>query len=129
MWESRWLTSKPHRMARSTWARQLPADLVEVGVVPHVVDRAREAAVAVEQRRRVGDRAPAVAVVLGVEGEVHADVLAPVAGGGLAAHGHGTISVALVAERRAQGLVDPDVGGVARAEVVAVDDQQAVVGP
>ena len=36
----------------------LAPDLVEVGVVPGVLDRAREAAVAVEQARRVGDRAP-----------------------------------------------------------------------
>ena len=63
---------------------QLAAGLVEVGVVPQVVDRAGEAAVAVEQRRGVGDGAPAVAVVLGVEREVHADVLAAVLGGGLA---------------------------------------------
>ena len=76
-------------MARSIWARQLAAHLVEVGVVPDVVDRAGEAAVAVEQRGRVGDRAPAVEVPLGVEREVHADVLAPVPGGGLARPGAG----------------------------------------
>ena len=62
----------------------LAAHLVEVGVVPEVVDGAGEAAVAVEQRRRVGERAPAVQLVLGVEREVHADVLAAVAGGRLA---------------------------------------------
>ena len=33
---------------------ELAAHLVEVGVVPHVVDRAGEAAVAVEQRRARG---------------------------------------------------------------------------
>ena len=75
----------------------LAADLVEVGVVPGVLDRAGEAAVAVEQARRVGDRAPAVGVELGVEGEVHADVFAPVAGGGVAGPGHGTMSDALEA--------------------------------
>ena len=42
----------------------LLAHLVEVGVVPRVLDRAREAAVAVEQARRVGDRAPAVGLPL-----------------------------------------------------------------
>ena len=36
----------------------LAPDLVEVGVVPGVLDRAGEAAVAVEQARRVGDAAP-----------------------------------------------------------------------
>ena len=79
MCESRWLTSKPQQDGPLDLGPALPADLVEVGVVPDVVDRAGEAAVAVEQRRRVGDRTPAVALVLGVEREVHADVLAPVA--------------------------------------------------
>ncbi|HEX7166677.1 MAG TPA: ChbG/HpnK family deacetylase, partial [Acidimicrobiales bacterium] len=67
----------------------LAADLVEVGVVPEVGGRAGEAAVAVEQRGGLGDGAPAVEVVLGVEGEVHADVLAAVAGGGVARPGAG----------------------------------------
>src|SRR5690606_22294645 len=62
----------------------LAPDLVEVGVVPNVVDGAGEPAVAVEQRRSRGDRAPAVAVVLGVEGEVDPDVLTPVLRGRLA---------------------------------------------
>src|SRR3546814_4737954 len=59
---------------------QLASRLVEVGVVPQVAERAGEAAVTVEQRRSVGDRAPPVGVVLGVEGEVDPDVFAPVAG-------------------------------------------------
>ena len=59
----------------------LPADLVEIGVVPDVGHRPGEAAVAVEQRRGVGDGAPPVEVVLGVHREVDADVLAPVRGG------------------------------------------------
>ena len=88
----------------------LAAHLVEVGVLPEVVDGAREAAVAVEQRRRVGDRSPAVQLVLGVEREVHADVLAPVLRRRLAGprgRHH---------ERRARGdavaqrVVHPDVG-------------------
>ena len=62
----------------------LAAHLVEVGVVPGVLDRAGEAAVAVEQARRVGDRTPAVGLPLGVEREVHADVLAAVLRGGVA---------------------------------------------
>ena len=40
----------------------LAPHLVEVGVVPDVFDRAGEPAVAVEQARRVGDRAPPVGV-------------------------------------------------------------------
>ena len=55
----------PHASARSIWARQLAPHLVGVGVLPQVVDRAREAAVAAKQRRGVGDRPPAVVVVLG----------------------------------------------------------------
>ena len=45
----------------------LAADLVEVGVVPDVLDRAGEPAVAAEERRRVGDGTPPVELVLGVD--------------------------------------------------------------
>ena len=106
----------------------LPADLVEVGVVPHVDVGAGEAAVAVEQRRGLGDRPPAVQVVLGVEGEVHADVLAPVVAGGLAGprardheRGAGGDAVCAGPRRRRRWRRG-------RAEVVAVDDEQAGVG-
>ena len=103
----------------------LAADLVEVGVVPGVLDRAGEAAVAVEEARRVGDRPPAVGVELGVEREVHADVLAPVAGGGVAGprarhHQRGARGQAV-----AQRVVGGDVARVGEAEVVARDDQRA----
>ena len=106
----------------------LAPHLVEVGVVPRVLDGAGEPAVAVEQARRVGDRSPAVGVELGVEREVHADVVAPVAGGGVAgprARHH---------QRRARGqpvtqrVVGGHVAGVGEAEVVARDDQQLGVG-
>ena len=83
-WESRWLTSKPQRMARSIWARHSRRTSSRSAWSHRSSTGAGEAAVAVEQGRGVGDRAPAVEVVLGVEGEVHADVLAPVAGGRLA---------------------------------------------
>ena len=62
----------------------LAPDLLLVGVLPQVVDAAGEAAVPVDQRRRVGDRPPPVELVLGVEGEVDAEVLAPLLGGGVA---------------------------------------------
>ena len=106
----------------------LAPHLVEVGVVPHVVDRAREAAVAVEEGRRMRDRAPAVEVVLRVQREVHADVLAPIARRRLA--GPRARHHQRRARRRpvAQRLVDAHVGGVAGAEVVAVQDDQARVG-
>ena len=45
----------------------LAADLVEVGVVPDVLDRPGEPAVPAQERRRVGDGAPAVQLVLGVD--------------------------------------------------------------
>ena len=108
---------------------ELPAYLVQVGVVPHIGDRAGEAAIAVEQGGSVGDRAPSVRVVLGVEGEVHPDVLASVAGGRVACprtrhHERGAGGDAV-----AKGGIDAHVGGMAGPEVVAVDDQQAIVRP
>ena len=106
----------------------LPAHLVEVGVIPCVFDGARESAVSVEQARRRGDGPPAVGVVLGVEGEVHPDVLAAiercrVAGPGARHH-----------QRRAgrhpdpQRLVDRDVARRGEAEVVARDEDEHGVG-
>ena len=53
----------------------LAQHLGRVGVLPQVVERSGEAAFARQQRWGVGDGAPAVALVLGVEGEVHADVV------------------------------------------------------
>ena len=106
----------------------LAPHLLQVGVLPGVLDRAREAAVAVEQARCMGERPPAVGVELGVEGEVHADVLTPVAGGGIArprARDHqGRARRQTVAQR----VVGGDVAGVGQAEVVARDDQQLGVG-
>ena len=103
-------------------------DLVEVGVVPDVLDRAREPAVAVEEARRVRDRTPAVRLPFGVQGEMYADVLAPVHRGGVPrprTRHH---------ERRARGqpvaqrFVDRDVCRARRPEIVAVDDHQLGVG-
>ena len=107
----------------------LAPDLVEIRVLPEVVDAPREPALAVEERGSVGDGSPAVQLVLGVERQVHPDVLAAVLGGGFArprGRDH---------ERRTRGhslaerVVDADVGGMARAEIVAADDQDAVVRP
>ena len=91
----------------------LLAHLVEVGVVPHVLDRAREPAVAVEQARRVGDRAPAVGLPLGVQREVHADVLAAVHRGGVARPRARHHQRRAGREAVAQRLVDRDVGRAA----------------
>ena len=90
----------------------LPAYLVEVGVVPKVGCRPREAAVTVEQRRRLGDRSPAIQVVLGIEREAHADVFSPVLSRGTACprrrHHQGRGRGGPFAQR----LVDGDVPGV-----------------
>ena len=65
----------------------LPAHLVEVGVVPDVGHGPGEAAVPVEQGGGLGDRSPPVEVVLGVEGQLDPDVLAPEPRGRLAGPG------------------------------------------
>ena len=89
-----------HASARSTWARSSRSTSAVVGVLPQVFEGAGEPALAGLQRRGVGDRAPAVAAVLGVEGEVDADVVV----GGAPGRRHGTptapgtISEAQVAE-------------------------------
>ena len=106
----------------------LPADLVEICVVPRVLDRAGEAAIAVEQARRLGDRSPPVRLPLRVQGEVHADVLAPVLGGGVTRPGARHHQRGARRDAVAQRVVYGDVGRTRRAEVVAVDDEQLGVG-
>ena len=93
-------------------------------MVPDVLHRAREPAVATQERRCVGDRSPAVQLVLGVDREVDADVLAPVAAARLAGPGAGHHERGAGDRPRGQALEDPDVGRMARAEVVGVDDDQ-----
>jgi hypothetical protein len=65
----------------------LLAHFVEITVVPGVLDGAREPPVAVEEAGGAGDRPPPVALPLGVQREVHADVLAAVLGGRVARPG------------------------------------------
>jgi hypothetical protein len=105
-----------------------PPDLVEIGVVPDVGHRPGKAAVTVEKRRGLGDRTPPVEVVLGVHGELDAHVLAPVAGRRPPGPGTGHHEAGARGQPVAQGLVDTDVGGVAEAEIVAVEDQELGVG-
>ena len=129
MWESRWVTSKPHRIARSTWARSSRrtssrsawshTSAIVRGKPPSPPSK----------RRRHGDRTPAVQLPLGVQRQVHADVLAAVLRRGLAGpragHHQRRRGGHAVAQRRVHALV----GRVAHAQVVAVDDQQpGVVG-
>ncbi len=47
----------------------LPSDLVDVGVLTQIGRGTGKSPVAVEQRRRIGDRAPPIQVVLGQEGQ------------------------------------------------------------
>ena len=124
MWASRWLTSKPHRMARSIWARHSRRTSSRSAWSQTSSHRAREPPVAVEERGGVGDRSPAVEVELGVDREVHPDVVAPVAGGGAPRPWTGDHQAGAGGQPVAQGLVHAHVGGVAEAEVVAVEDQE-----
>ncbi len=106
----------------------LASHLVEIGVVPRVFDRPREASIAVEEAGRVRDRSPSVGVELGIEREVHADVFAAVAAGRItgprARHHQRRARRQPVPER----VVGGHVAGVGEAEVVAGDDQQLGVG-
>jgi len=52
--------------------------LVEVGMLPDVLNGPGEAPFAVEQRRGVRDRSPAIELVFRVQREVDADVLAAI---------------------------------------------------
>ncbi len=106
----------------------LPPHLVEVGVVPDVGDRPGEAAVAVEQRRGLGDRPPPVEVVLGVEGEADPDVVAPEPRRRLACPRGRDEEGGAGGQAVAEGVVDAGGGRVAEAEVGAVEDQEAGVG-
>ena len=128
MWLSRWLTSKPQKIARSIWARH-SLRTSSRSAWSQTSSTVREAAVAVEQARRVGDRAPPVVLPLGVQREVHADVLAPVLGRARhAPTGTGTISVALVATPLRSASYTATLAERDGAEVVAVDDQQLGAG-
>ncbi|MDD9369277.1 MAG: FAD-dependent oxidoreductase [Acidimicrobiales bacterium] len=104
---------------------ELASGLVEVGVVPQVGHRAGEAAVAVEERGGMRDRPPPVQVVLGVEGERHAHVLAPVARRGLARPRAGDHQGSAGGHPVAERFVDAHVGSVARAQAVTGHDEQA----
>ena len=74
------------------------------------------------------DRAPAVELVLRVEREVDADVLAPVARRGFAGPGAGDHERRAGHGSRRQTLEHADVGRMARPEIVRVDDDQLGVG-
>ena len=124
MWASRWLTSKPQRMARSIWARHSRRTSSRSAWSQTSSMRAGEPAVAAQQRRCVGDGSPAVQLVLGVDGEVDADVLAAVAAARLPGPRAGHHERGAGDRPGGQAFEDADVGGVARAEVVGVDDDQ-----
>ena len=102
----------------------LPSDLIGVGVFPGVDVGAGKAAVAVEQAGCVGDRTPAIEVVLGGDGQGDTDVLAPVPTGGISGPGARHHQRRAGGHSVAQRLVRAEVGGVRQPEVVAVDDEQ-----
>jgi hypothetical protein len=104
---------------------QLATHLGQVGVLPQVVERAWEAPFARLQRWCVGDRTPAVRGVLGVEGEVDTDVVVGlVLEGGMAGPRCRDHQRRAGGDAVAQRFVHADVGRVARAEVVARDDDE-----
>ena len=106
----------------------LPAHLVEISVLPEVGCRPREAAIAVEQGRRVGDRPPAVQIVLGVERETNADVLSPVLCRSVSRPGCRDHERRRRGRRVAERLVDRDVPGMEHPELCAAQHEHAVVG-
>ena len=78
---------------------ELAVHLVGVGVFPQVVDVAWEAALAREERRRMRDRSPPIRGMLGVERQVHTDVVArPYIRAACWAQGAGTMIDAQVAD-------------------------------
>ncbi|MEJ7722004.1 MAG: hypothetical protein WKF58_16950 [Ilumatobacteraceae bacterium] len=98
--------------------------LLAVCVLPQIGDATGEATFARQQRRRLGDRSPAVILVLGVEREVHAEVVAVVHPGGVVRPWCGHHQRGAGGDSVAQRGVDADVGGVAGAQIVARDDDQ-----
>ena len=89
---------EPHRIGPLNLGPALAADLVEVGMVPDVLNHAGIPPSAPEEQPHVRVMGtPPVQLVFGVQREVRPDVLAAVAATRPSrAHGPGTISVALV---------------------------------
>ena len=106
----------------------LAAHLVEVGVVPDVGDRPGEPAVAVEEGGGLGDRAPAVQVVLGVQRQAHADVVTPEPRCRLACPGRRHEQRRGGGEPVPERVVHAGRRRVAEAQVGTVEDEEAVIG-
>ena len=121
--------SKPHRTARSTWARHSRRTSSMSAWSQRSETVRGKPAVSVQQRGGLGDRSPAVEVVLGVEGEPDPDVIAPEPRRRLARPGCGDDERGAGADPVAERVVDADGRRVAEAEIGAVEDQQLGVGP
>ena len=106
----------------------LPADLVQVGVVPQVLDRPGEAPVAVEEAGSAGEGPPAEPVELGVEGEMHAQVLAPVQLGRVPGPGPGHDHGAGGGRALPDGPIPARGRGVGGADPVGADDHELGAG-
>ena len=111
MWREVCDVDAPHDGALDLCAA-LAVHLLGVGVLPEVVDVGGEPARSGEQRRCLCERAPAVQAVLGVEREVHTDVVTAV-------HRHCVLCPRCRDHQRcarcgsvAQCAVHTDVGGV-----------------
>ena len=128
MWASRWLMSKPHSTARSTWARHSRRTSSRSAWSQTSVTVRGKPPSPSRRDGRLGDRAPAVEVVLGVEGQADADVVAPEPRRGLAGPGGRHQQRGRRGDAVAQGVVDAGRGRVAEAEVGTVEDQEAGIG-
>jgi hypothetical protein len=67
--------------------------------------------------------------MFGIDGQVYSDVLTPVSGRRPPGPRAGHHEAGAGGQTVPQGLIDTDVGGVAEAEIVAVEDQELGVGP
>ena len=98
-----------------------------IGVFPKIVDRAGESGLATQERWGVRDGAESVRGVFAVEREMNANVVGdPVAQRGVAGPRCWHHQRCARCDTTTQGEIDALVGGVARAEIVARDDGQAI---
>ncbi len=99
---------------------QFATDLIEVGVLPQIGRVSRKPSLAREQRWSVGDWTPAVDVMLGVQSQVHADVIARFEQlGGVAGPRGGNHDRGAGRRSCSEGVEHAEVGGVAGSQVVA----------
>ena len=102
-------------------------DFGRIGMLPEVVDISRKATLSGQQGRSMCDRPPAVQRMFGIEGDVHTDVFTSICISGMSSprrrnHHRGTCG-----DSGSQGLVDTHVGCVARTEIIARQNDEAIL--